>query len=61
MERVGSKKGIIGEKYSESIRIAPLPPAEELSTYESLYPGATKVLVDAFVKQGEHRMALEQK
>jgi uncharacterized membrane protein len=61
MERVGSKKGIIGEKYSETIRIAPLPPAEELSTYENLYPGATKVLIDAFVKQSEHRMALEQK
>jgi uncharacterized membrane protein len=42
-----------------AFRSSPLPPPAELEKYESLYPGATKLLFDNFVKQSDHRMKLE--
>ena len=36
-----------------------MPPPDELDKYETLYPGATKLLFDNFVKQSDHRMNLE--
>ena len=39
----------------------PLPSSEMLAKYESLYPGAAKMLFDQFHAQGNHRMELECK
>jgi uncharacterized membrane protein len=60
IQQVKSGGKLVAEKYSEIVRIAPLPPVEELTAYENLYPGASKLIIDAFVKQGEHRMFLEK-
>jgi len=43
-----------------AFRKGPLPPPEELEKYESLYPGATKLLFDTFLNQTNHRMELEK-
>jgi uncharacterized membrane protein len=43
-----------------AFRKGPLPPPAELEKYESLYPGATKLLFDNFVNQTNHRMELEK-
>jgi uncharacterized membrane protein len=45
---------------SAAFRQGPLPPPEELAKYESLYPGATKLLFDNFISQTNHRMDLEK-
>jgi uncharacterized membrane protein len=42
-----------------AFRKGPLPPPAELEKYESLYPGATKLLFDNFINQSNHRMELE--
>jgi uncharacterized membrane protein len=42
------------------IRQGPLPPPAELEKYEALFPGATKLLFDNFVRQSNHRMKLEK-
>ncbi|MDR2095412.1 MAG: DUF2335 domain-containing protein [Treponema sp.] len=42
-----------------AFRKGPLPPPAELEKYESLYPGATKLLFDNFINQTNHRMELE--
>jgi uncharacterized membrane protein len=42
------------------IRIGPLPPPAEMEKYEQLYPGATKMLLELFKEQSEHRMELEK-
>ena len=41
-------------------RSGPLPPAEEMAKYESIYPGATKLLFEKFIEQTNHRMKLEK-
>jgi uncharacterized membrane protein len=43
-----------------AFRKGPLPPPAELEKYESLYPGATKLLFDNFINQTDHRMELEK-
>lgn len=40
---------------------APFPPATELEHYEAIYPGFSKILMDRYVKQSDHRMDLERK
>lgn len=40
---------------------SPLPPASEMEHYEAIYPGFTKILMERYVKQSEHRMELENK
>jgi uncharacterized membrane protein len=42
------------------IRSGPLPPPAELKEYESLMPGATKILFDNYIEQSKHRMELEK-
>lgn len=42
-----------------AFRSGPLPPPAEMEKYEVLYPGATKLLLDNFVKQTDHRIELE--
>jgi len=43
-----------------AFRKGPLPPPEEMQKYESLYPGATKLLFDNFITQTNHRIELEK-
>jgi len=38
----------------------PLPPPEILEKYDRVYPGAAKIIFDAFLSQGEHRQSLER-
>ncbi len=40
---------------------SPFPPAAELERYESVYPGFSEKLMERYIKQSEHRMALENK
>ena len=42
-----------------TMRASLLPPPDEQERYEKLYPGVTKVLVDAYVKQTDHRIDIE--
>jgi uncharacterized membrane protein len=37
-----------------------LPPADILEAYEKVVPGSAKAILDAFVKQSEHRQAMER-
>jgi len=37
-----------------------LPPANELERYESMYPGTTKIILDTYMAQVNHRMQLEK-
>ncbi len=37
----------------------PLPPPAVLESFEHIYPGSAKIIVDNFVKQAEHRRSLE--
>ena len=43
-----------------AFRKGPLPPPEEMQKYENLYPGATKLLLDNFISQTNHRIELEK-
>jgi uncharacterized membrane protein len=43
-----------------AFRKGPLPPPAEMEKYELIFPGATKVLFDNFIKQSDHRMELEK-
>lgn len=51
---------------SELVRVTaaqfsgPLPPPEILEKYDQVYPGAAKIILDAFQSQGEHRQSLER-
>jgi uncharacterized membrane protein len=38
----------------------PLPPPEILEKYDQVYPGAAKIILDAFQSQGDHRQSLER-
>ena len=40
---------------------SPFPPAAELERYESIYPGFSEKLMERYIKQSDHRMALENK
>lgn len=50
---------LVASQYTE-YRADILPPADELVKYEAMYPGITKVLIDSYIAQTEHRMALEK-
>jgi len=41
-------------------RESPFPPPAEFEKYETLFPGATKLLFDNFVNQTNHRIELEK-
>jgi len=41
-------------------RVDILPPPDEIERYEKLYPGVTKVILDTYVKQVEHRISIER-
>jgi uncharacterized membrane protein len=43
-----------------AFRQGPLPPPAELEKYENMFPGATKLLFDNFIRQSDHRMELEK-
>jgi len=43
-----------------AFRKGPLPPPEEMQKYETIYPGATKLLFDNFITQTNHRIELEK-
>jgi uncharacterized membrane protein len=43
------------------VRTGVIPPAHELEKLESFYPGVTKVLVDSYVSQVDHRIKIEEK
>jgi hypothetical protein len=36
-----------------------LPPPDEMERFEALHPGITKIILDTYVAQVNHRMALE--
>ena len=40
---------------------APFPPATEMERYEKVYPGFSKIVMERYVKQSDHRMELENK
>ncbi|HEV2613311.1 MAG TPA: DUF2335 domain-containing protein [Gammaproteobacteria bacterium] len=44
-----------------TIRIAPIPTAEELAKYESIYPGSADRILILAEKQSKHRRLLETK
>jgi uncharacterized membrane protein len=69
MSRQKSKQDLPQPKpQSELLRVTaakssfsgPLPPPEILEKYEQIYPGAAKIILDAFQDQGKHRQALER-
>jgi uncharacterized membrane protein len=37
----------------------PLPPPEILREYDAIVPGAAKDIIESFIKEGEHRRALQ--
>jgi uncharacterized membrane protein len=39
-----------------AFRKSPLPPPEDMTKYENLLPGATKMLFENFITQTNHRM-----
>jgi uncharacterized membrane protein len=41
-------------------RLSILPPPSELERYEALHPGTTKILLDTYQKQVEHRIKIEE-
>jgi uncharacterized membrane protein len=43
-----------------SFRSGPFPPPAEMEKYETLMPGATKVLFNNFIHQSNHRIELEK-
>lgn len=48
--------------YSQTYEfVGPLPPPELLADFDRVSPGSADKIIDQFVKQGEHRMAMEQK
>jgi Predicted membrane protein (DUF2335). len=53
--RQGNNGGMIA-----TMRASLLPPPDGLERYEKLYPGVTKALVDAYVKQTDHRIDVEK-
>ncbi|MGL4986277.1 MAG: DUF2335 domain-containing protein [Treponemataceae bacterium] len=57
-KRLTGKSGQI--QVTQTISSA-LPPPVDLKAYEEIYPGTTKIFVDALKKQSEHRMDLEDK
>ncbi len=49
---------LLAQQYYES-RTDILPPPDELERYETMYQGTTKIILDTYVAQVKHRMALE--
>lgn len=54
-----SKSRIISQVYSE-VRCGILPPPDELERYERLCPGLTKILLEQFQAQSNHRIKMEE-
>jgi len=55
-----SNQPVPGYGVLAEFRKSPFPPPAELEKYETLYPGAAKLLFDNFVAQTNHRMHLEK-
>lgn len=53
-----NKNQIVSQFYSE-IRYGILPPPDELEKYEKLCPGITKILLEQFQAQSNHRIKIE--
>jgi len=49
---------LVAQQNIES-RVDILPPPDELERYEAMYPGTTKIIVDSYMAQVNHRIALE--
>lgn len=45
--------------HTSHLRAGPLPDPEELAAYQQIIPDMPQVLLDAYVKQGDHRRRLE--
>jgi len=50
---------LVAYQHTES-RTDVLPPPDELERYEAMHPGTTKIILDTYVAQANHRMALEK-
>ena len=46
---------ITGQQYR-----GPLPPPSVLESYDKIYPGAAKIIIDNFISQSDHRRHLEK-
>ena len=51
---------LVAYQHDES-RIDILPPPDELERFEKMYPGTTKIILDTYVDQVNHRMEIETK
>jgi uncharacterized membrane protein len=57
-----SREEIVMETFHVSRRYkGPLPHPDALKGYEAVYPGFAKILLDDFVKEGNHRRKQEEK
>jgi uncharacterized membrane protein len=45
--------------YAVKVHSGPLPSSETLKEYEEVLPGSAQTIFDVFVKQSNHRMAME--
>ena len=46
---------------SKSSSVGGMPPPVILEAHEKVVPGSAKIIIDTFVKQSDHRRAMEQK
>ncbi len=58
--QISQQKGEIIQQTVSVERVGILPPPEEMEAYEKIQPGITKILLDSFVEQSQHRMQLEK-
>jgi uncharacterized membrane protein len=56
--RQPDRNGVVKVAQAESFS-GPLPHPDILSRYDSVHPGAAKIILDAFQNQGQHRQQLE--
>ena len=49
---------LVAQQHFES-RTDILPPPDELERFEALYPGTTKIILETYVAQVNHRISLE--
>jgi uncharacterized membrane protein len=58
----GTADPVSAEQYNlmASFRSGPFPPPAEMEKYETLMPGATKILFNNFINQSNHRRELEK-
>jgi uncharacterized membrane protein len=54
-------QNVVRQVVLQQLYQGPLPHPDMLAKYETLYPGASKLLFDQFQEQGKHRMQLENR